>query len=506
MHDLYEIFSNENSNTKQFLEYLPCNIEYIIELKENQKNHQKQIVDFESERSQMKDQLNSFSIENNQLKNKLTEVENERDQLNVKLTDTTNDRDQLKRKLADVENERDQLKVKLTDTTNERDQLKRKFEDAQNQLKSYSYQIRGTILATVKSGLVFNAVIQLKEKGKSLDKTRSKYIVSTVNVNLLGAEVYKNGELITALNQTTLDFIGKSGTYYVRALIVDHDGKSTEIVSNPVTVNGAKIAFSYDGQPSPVVLAEGKYKMQVWGASGGCSKHGAGGLGGYSEGIISFNESTKLFIYVGGQGRSGQIADGSETQGGFPDGGGTKTGHCYFYKTVPGTGGGSTSVRISSDSPYARVIVAGGGGGASGSFDHANHGGFGGGLSGGNCYYSGSLQNKCAGTQIGSTPHPGNASPGAASIFGHGANGLYKRGCDSGGGGGGGGSGWVFTSASYQVWSDGDSSNSSHFLLNKSYYLTNASTKSGNEQFPSVSGQGNEKGHQGNGYAIITPQ
>lgn len=55
---------------------------------------------------------------------------------------------------------------------------------------------------------------------------------------------------------------------------------------------------------------------------------GNGELGGYSSGILYLSKSTKIIVCVGGQGSSGNQEDGLETDGGFPDGGGTKTGHC----------------------------------------------------------------------------------------------------------------------------------------------------------------------------------
>lgn len=278
---------------------------------------------------------------------------------------------------------------------------------------------------------------------------------------------------------------------------------------------------------------KGSYKLEVWGAQGGdsagngfISDRGKGGLGGYSTGIISLTKPTKFFIYVGGQGKTGDSQDGSVADGGFPDGGLSKTGHKSPYTTVPGSGGGSSSIRVSTDSLFSRVIVAGGGGGASGTDYYSDHGGYGGGLSGCNCYYTGSLHNQGGGTQTGSSAGYGNGKNGDAGVFGRGAAGLYRQGSNSGGGGGGGwygggsggygnvtscsggggGSGWIFTESSLQNWRSGNSSDASNYLLDASFYLTNASTKEGNTSFTNTNGNGNEVGHRGNGYAKITPQ
>ena len=105
-----------------------------------------------------------------------------------------------------------------------------------------------------------------------------------------------------------------------------------------------------------------------------------GGLGGYSCGVLNLNKNESVYVCVGGGGCPSNSFAGSATKGGFPDGSDPKTGHFSYFTTVPGTGGGSTSIRIGSNIDYERVIVAGGGGGASGASYHADPGGFGGGL------------------------------------------------------------------------------------------------------------------------------
>lgn len=171
------------------------------------------------------------------------------------------------------------------------------------------------------------------------------------------------------------------------------------------------------------------------------------------------------------------------------------------------------------------MIVAGGGGGAGGDSCRINPGGFGGGLNGGNCFYFNSLQSQGADTQTDSTRGLGEGDDrhGDPGVFGSGATGKYSHGRDSGGGGGwfgggsggyggsnrcsggGGGSGWTFTESSFKTFQSGDSANASKFALSSSYYLTDVKCVGGNEEFPRPNGNGNEKGHIGNGYAKITP-
>lgn len=75
----------------------------------------------------------------------------------------------------------------------------------------------------------------------------------------------------------------------------------------------------------------------------------------------------------------------------------------------------------------------------------------------------------------------------------------------SGGHNGAGGGGWVYTETNYNTWQFGNSTDANNYLLNSSYYLTNAETKAGNTSFPSPTSSDNETGHSGNGYARITP-
>ena len=152
----------------------------------------------------------------------------------------------------------------------------------------------------------------------------------------------------------------------------------------------------------------GKYKLEVCGAKGGASI-------GTTQPAKSINCAT--------------------TKGGFPDGGDTKTRNRESTTSVPGTGSGSTSIRMRNDSNYSWLIVAGGGGGANGCSFYTYQGGFGGWLSGGGCYIKGHSQDQGFGTQTGSTCGFCCATKGDPGIFG--ASGKYRSTSDSGRGGGG---------------------------------------------------------------------
>lgn len=534
---MIDAYSNSDLEVKKLFNHMNCQLGLINKLKVHQteleeklnkseksekqtesemKEVKKLLVDSEQERNQLKNELESLKTQITQLQNQLKNNEREKEMFKGKL----NDCEIFKRKLNDCEKEKEMFQGKLSDC----EKVKRELEREKEELLKNRCKIDGKITAKVKNGLLINADINLIEKGGTLDTSKSKYIVSTSNTETLGPSAYTKGETITGINQTTVDFGCKPGTYYVRAIVFDNDSKWTEIVSNAVTTNGRSILFGYEGKSSAVCLPKGKYKLEVWGAQGGNSTKANGGLGGYSSGFLSLSEQEKLFIVVGGQGQIASSSEGTITNGGFPDGGKTKTGLYQNINVVPGTGGGSTSIRITTDSVYSRVIVAGGGGGGSGCESHKNHGGVGGGMNGGNCYYYGILRGEGGGTQTGSSCGKGTKKNGNAGRFGQGADGEYLPGRASGGAGGGGwygggsggcgsdfcssgggGSGWIFTESTYNAWKSGDSSNSRQFNLNSTYYLTEGRTLAGNEAFDTINETEKETGHQGNGYAKITP-
>lgn len=258
--------------------------------------------------------------------------------------------------------------------------------------------------------------------------------------------------------------------------------------------------FSYTGSVQTATLDPGKYILECWGAQGGSYRSYSGGAGGYSIGTITLSQRTNLYIYVGGQPAT-QTSTGA-TSGGF-NGGGAGCSRTYNYSTYGQGGGGASDIRIGQDSFYARVIVAGGGGGSSSEDSFTTK--YGGGTSGGS-----------SASGYGAT----QTSAGTNGLFGQGGAATtsgtnYNYGSGGGGGGfygggacssysdstnyrtyNGGGSGYVYTSNTASNYPSG-------CLLNSSYYLTNAQTISGNQNFQSPTGD-TETGHVGNGYVKIT--
>ncbi len=131
------------------------------------------------------------------------------------------------------------------------------------------------------------------------------------------------------------------------------------------------------------VPTDGTYQIELWGASGG---DGFGnndlesGKGGYVSGEIKLTKNTKLYVYVGEQGKIGTSGHDSTkivgqgapaTFNGGGAGGNAGGGSQYPYSWYRGgpSGGGATDIRLVAgnwdffDSLKSRIMVAGGGGG-----------------------------------------------------------------------------------------------------------------------------------------------
>lgn len=179
--------------------------------------------------------------------------------------------------------------------------------------------------------------------------------------------------------------------------IVTTAGSPEKAVSILVKQQGKKYAvgevfnFGYTGSVQEITLPKGKYKLQCWGAQGG-NVTGTyavnGSKGGYSEGVLTLTETTKLYVFVGGQGTaytsSASQTSTSVVNGGWNGGGaGVRTARYSSGdedgRSFPRGGGGATDIstvtsalsyssgRTTRDSAslLARCIVAGGGAGAS---------------------------------------------------------------------------------------------------------------------------------------------
>ncbi len=265
------------------------------------------------------------------------------------------------------------------------------------------------------------------------------------------------------------------------------------IIMHRITASGYEKDATYTGSVQKVIIPYShEYLLEVWGAQGGKG----GGAGGYSHGKVYLEKGTTVYLYAGGSGANG----------GFNGGGSSKSGY----------GGGASDIRITTDSLYSRVIVAGGGGGHGS--DGCASGGVGGGTKGGGSSSQGSCGIQAGGgTQTDSGTYGSYGSNrGQIGSFGKGADapstgGSYYGGAGGGGwygggsgatagwsNGGGGGSGFVYTKENAQtIESD------TKWLLDNRYYLKDAETKMGSDLITSPSGT-ETYGNTGNGYARIS--
>lgn len=285
---------------------------------------------------------------------------------------------------------------------------------------------------------------------------------------------------------------------FIRVYIVDGNTLTSESIYEAVA--GLKINYAYSGTAKSITLQPGKYKLEVWGAQGGSySTSYQGGVGGYSYGTLILNEPTIVYIYAGGQ-PAPLTGTTDPSSGGFNGGG---VGEYTTYggtSTYAQSGGGGSDIRISSNSLYARVLVAGGGGGASNRFNALTTR-YGGGLT------SGAYSTTYQATQTSGYSFGTGASSKDVSNY------KYVNAASGGGWYGGnasinysdstqydsynaGGSGYVYTSNTASNYPSG-------CLLNENYYLIDAETIAGNVSFLSPDGV-SETGHTGNGYVRIT--
>ena len=162
-------------------------------------------------------------------------------------------------------------------------------------------------------------------------------------------------------------------------LTTDAMNKSFRSKVVAIATPAKSVDFDYTGTEQVfTVPADGKYKIEAWGAQGGSynDDYAISGYGGYVSGIINLVKNQKLYVYVG---EHPTFASGL----------------CYSYNPNSSynaskvgscsVGGGATDVRVDSSEYWydfkgikSRIIVAAGGGGAT----YIGSGGAGGGLNG----------------------------------------------------------------------------------------------------------------------------
>ena len=360
----------------------------------------------------------------------------------------------------------------------------------------------------VNASFVINGYSVICNKRKC--ESRGKNVEVLVTYSLNGGTLDKTEESV--LKNSTLNLPTPTKNNYVFVGWYTEENGGEEVTnSTPITSDLTLYAhyiqtttnFEYTGNSQTITLPQGRYKLEVWGAEGGRNIDGSGntGKGGYSYGTINLTQKTLVYVYVGNKPSEGTRANNKIISGGFNGGG-----SAWDCSEGSAGGGGATDMRISTDSLYARVIVAGGGGGEG---EDGEQGGYGGGTSGGPGNSNGGTQTSAGSYgsfgQGAHLAHDGGA--GGGGWYGGGSaigqNTIPTSGDGSDSNGGAGGSGWIYTEASYNTWRNGNATDANKYLLTSEYYLTDATTIIGGSTFKSPSGT-NETGHTGNGYARIT--
>ena len=173
----------------------------------------------------------------------------------------------------------------------------------------------------------------------------------------------------------------------------------TGVYSSCSYEDGTTWNFDYTGgEQTFTVPCDGEYKLETWGAQGAdVTSEYIGGYGGYSFGTTNFDNSTQLYINVGGQGGkySYVLNTASTANGGYNGGGyGYVSPSSWAYRYLY-AGGGATHLALSSgilstlkEKQNDILLVASGGGSASAQYDRAGSyysntiGGSGGGITG----------------------------------------------------------------------------------------------------------------------------
>lgn len=501
-----EICDNfEKNEYHKYYVYLPNNLKYIKNMKDEMnalKNRISKIESmFQEERNQNIQQEQLLKETSQELNKKIDEqgkIKKEKEELQQVIDENKI----LISKQNEMLNNYQEIETKVIAQQEENARLQKKLSDKEELMNELlkMVQLKATVTARVESYDTIKCCINIVKRGGRLDKERSKYIINQNSSQKLGENEYRDGTKITKLNNE-FSINMPAGTYFLHAIIIDNYGQTEEFVSNSLTIKPKpkQMNFDFTGQVQEITLNKGIYKLEVWGASGGENNEEYNGetysinpgKGGYSVGILKLSKTTTLYVYVGGSPRN--------HLGGWNGGGSAKS--------PAAGGGGATDISLycspnktewnSESHLYSRIIVAGGGGGASLDNSSGRKSGCGGGENGGgNEYAEGGTQN--SGYDFGcGKPNTGMPSSGGGGGWhGGGACGGFFRGF---GGGGGGGSGFVYNSSTASNYPNG-------CKLDSAFYLTDSKTIAGNTQIPSPSGSGTEDGHSGNGYAKITPQ
>lgn len=154
-------------------------------------------------------------------------------------------------------------------------------------------------------------------------------------------------------------------------------GKTNSEGSNNIEA-GKTFDYAYTGSVQEITLPAGTYQLETWGAQGGSNttyNNMIGKSGGYVKGTLTLDETTTLYIVVGGKG--GDRSSGIDGYNSLNNNGGYNGGGSGSGSAGPG-GGGATHIATSSTvlssnggttSSISGLIMIAGGGGAGSSVD-----------------------------------------------------------------------------------------------------------------------------------------
>ena len=360
-----------------------------------------------------------------------------------------------------------------------------------------------------------------KDLNPTFDKDTLEY-----NIDIMSNEIDLNINYQLDDANATVKIKGnkyiKNNTGEVDVIVTNIDSKTTYKVNYRKVTPESEYNFDYTGSEQEFITpVTGNYKLETWGAQGGNATNDyIGGYGGYSIGTLRLKNKRKIYVNVGGLGKSNGYK--SELNGGYNGGGkilaNNNTNHQY------GSGGGATHIATVSgllstleNAKESILIVSGAGGGGryQQNYDAScGNGGAGGGIKGVTGEQKGSnITYATGGTQTegGQIVYKsGTTIEDATNIYKlKYAKGLFgtagtTTACSSGGGGyyggagtisaGGGGSGYIgnplLTDKSMYCYKCEESSEED----TKTISTTNASEEPISEY-----------AKQGNGYAKITP-
>lgn len=321
-----------------------------------------------------------------------------------------------------------------------------------------SLSLTDTVYVTREQNGEISAVYDINQKEKAkitLNGPYNEYIKEGTTFTDLGVNAVSSDGTNISGSITTTGTVDTTtpGTYKIKyeygnisiernVIVYEGNLPSESVVTVYINYNANEGTFgttkyTTSGEYEFNVLNSGKYKLEVWGASGGKYSSYIPGYGGYSIGVVQMSTNEKIYINVGGAGTSAS-ASSTFTTGGYNGGGSAN------YSA--GTGGGATHISkvsgvLSSLESINDVLIIAGGGGGTGVYSSNTVGGSAGGMQGnkGGDISSSYPGGGYGGTQISGGSLGSGSTAGTVGTFGQGGTGGYESSFSHGSGGGGGG-------------------------------------------------------------------